>query len=109
MYVLKFVLNYAKTSGKHSHVKYDLTVCVSVYIYIRVYTSIMWQIAPLLDNDREINNETTAIARQPLRKYATVQQPFLGNSPRATMRILLEALVSMDALPRYTIRPTDLK
>jgi hypothetical protein len=32
----------------------------------------MWHIDPLLDKDRETCNDTTAIARQQLHKYATV-------------------------------------
>jgi hypothetical protein len=37
---------------------------------------------PLLGNDRETNNETTVIAKQQLRKYATLLEPFLGSGPR---------------------------
>jgi hypothetical protein len=41
----------------------------------------------LLSNDRE-SNETTAIARQELRKYVTVLEPLLGSGPRATVEVL---------------------
>jgi hypothetical protein len=37
----------------------------------------MWHIDPLLDN-----NETTAIARQQLRKYAKVLEPLQGSGQR---------------------------
>jgi hypothetical protein len=49
----------------------------------------------LLGNDRETNNETTTIAMQQLRKYATVLELLLGSRPRATMEVLLEAVFSM--------------
>jgi hypothetical protein len=52
-------------------------------------------IDPLLGNYGEANNETTATARQQLRKYATEMEPFLGSCPRATMEVLLEAVLSM--------------
>jgi hypothetical protein len=35
------------------------------------------------------------IARQQLRKYATVLEPLLGSGPRATMEVQLEAMFSM--------------
>jgi hypothetical protein len=35
---------------------------ISIYIYIYIY--ILWHLYPLLGNDRETNNETTAVARQ---------------------------------------------
>jgi hypothetical protein len=57
--------------------------------------SIMWHIDPLLCNDRETNNETTAIAIQELRRYATVLQPLLCSGSPATMEVLLEAVFSM--------------
>jgi hypothetical protein len=49
----------------------------------------------LLDNDCETNNETTVIARQQLRKYATVLKLLLGSDPRATVEELLEVILSM--------------
>jgi hypothetical protein len=56
----------------------------------------------LLGNDRETNNETTAIAMQQLRKYATVLETLLSSSPRATLGVLLEAVCSMlSALSLY--------
>jgi hypothetical protein len=42
----------------------------------------MWYVDPLLGNDREANNETTAIASQQLRKYTAVLEPLLGSGPR---------------------------
>jgi hypothetical protein len=50
---------------------------------------------PLLGNDCETNNETMAITRQHIRKYATILEKFLGSGPRATMEVLLEAVFSM--------------
>jgi hypothetical protein len=44
----------------------------------------MWHIDPLLRNDRE-TNDTTAIAMQEFRKYATVLEPLLGSSPPAAV------------------------
>jgi hypothetical protein len=35
------------------------------------------------------------IARQQLRKYATVLEPLLGSGPRSTMEVQLEAVFSM--------------
>jgi hypothetical protein len=56
----------------------------------------LWHIEPMLGNDRETNNEITAITRQQLRKYATILKPLLGSCPRAIMEILLEASFSMN-------------
>jgi hypothetical protein len=39
------------------------------------------------------------IARQQLRKYATVLEPLLGSGPRATMEVQLEAVFSMWSTP----------
>jgi hypothetical protein len=50
---------------------------------------------PLLDNDHETNNKTTAIVMQQLCKYPTVLEPLLGSGPRATMKVLLEAVLPM--------------
>jgi hypothetical protein len=61
--------------------------------------NILWHIDTLLGNDCE-TNETTAIARQQLRKYATGLEPLLGSSPRATMEVLLEAVFSTWSSPR---------
>jgi hypothetical protein len=52
----------------------------------------LWHIDTFLGNDLETNNETTAIAMQQLRKYATAVEPLLGIGLRATMEGLLEAL-----------------
>jgi hypothetical protein len=46
---------------------------------------LLWHTDTLLGNDHETNNETTAIAMQQLRKYATVLEPLLGSGQRATM------------------------
>jgi hypothetical protein len=40
------------------------------------------------------------IARQQLRKYATVLEPLLGGGPRAPMEVQLEAVFSMWSAPR---------
>jgi hypothetical protein len=61
---------------------------------------ILWLIDPLLSNDRETNNETTDIVRQQIRKYAAVLKLLLGNCPRATLEVLLEAVLSMWPAPR---------
>jgi hypothetical protein len=53
----------------------------------------------LLGNCSESNSEVTAIARQQLCKYATILEPLLGSSPRATMEVLLEAVFSMWSAP----------
>jgi hypothetical protein len=50
----------------------------------------LWHIDPLLGKDHEVSNETKAIARQKLRKYATVLEPLLGSGQSATMEVLLE-------------------
>jgi hypothetical protein len=48
----------------------------SEYVNERI---ILCHIDPLLVNDRETNIETTVIAMQQLRKYATVLKSLLGN------------------------------
>jgi hypothetical protein len=58
------------------------------------FYNILWHISTLLGNGRE-TNETMAIARQQLCKYATVLEPFLGSGPCATMEVLLEVVFSM--------------
>jgi hypothetical protein len=63
-----------------------------------MYRYILWHIDLLLGNDRETHNETTAIARQQLRQYATVLKHLLGSGPRTTMEVLLEAMFSMSPL-----------
>jgi hypothetical protein len=67
----------------------------------------LWHIEPLLGSDRKTNNETTAIVRQHLRKYAKVLEPLLGSGPRATMEVLLEAVFSMWPPPSYITPPTE--
>jgi hypothetical protein len=52
----------------------------------------MWHIEPLLGNERETNNDTTAIPRQQLCKYETVLELLLGSGPRAAIDALLEAV-----------------
>jgi hypothetical protein len=49
----------------------------------------------LLGKDRKKDNETTAIAGQQIRKYATVLKQLLGRGPRETMEVLLEAVFSV--------------
>jgi hypothetical protein len=56
---------------------------------------ILWHIDSLLGNDRE----TTAIAMQQLRKYATVLES-VGSGPRATMEVLLETVFSLRSASR---------
>jgi hypothetical protein len=51
----------------------------------------LWHIKPLLGNDSEIN-DATAIARQQLRKYATILKLLLGSGPHATMELMLEGV-----------------
>jgi hypothetical protein len=60
----------------------------------------LWHMDPLLCNDHETNNETMVIARQQLRKYATVLKPLLGSGLSATIEVLLEAMFSMWSTPR---------
>jgi hypothetical protein len=60
----------------------------------------LWHIDLLPGNDSKINNETMAIARQLLRKYATVLESLLGSDPRAPKEVLLEAVFSMWSAPR---------
>jgi hypothetical protein len=70
---------------------------------------VLWHIDLLLGNDCEKSNKTTAIARQQLRKYAKLLEPFLGSGPRASMEVLLEALFSIGPFLGYITRPTELK
>jgi hypothetical protein len=58
----------------------------------KVFILILWHIDPLLGNERETNNETTAIAMQQLRKCPTVLEHLLSSGPSATMVIMLEAV-----------------
>jgi hypothetical protein len=69
----------------------------------------MWHIDPLLGNNCETNNETTAIATQQLRKYATGLDLLLGSGPHATVEVLLEAVFSMGPLQGYITRLTELR
>jgi hypothetical protein len=55
----------------------------------------MWHFDPFLENDCEINNETTVIAMQELRKLATLLKSLLGSGPRVTMEVMLESVFSM--------------
>jgi hypothetical protein len=61
-----------------------------LYMYIK--DSIAYR--PVARQRLRKNNETTATARQQLRKYATVLEPLLGSGP------LLEAVLSMLSAPR---------
>jgi hypothetical protein len=67
----------------------------------------LWHIDLLLGNDLETNNETTAIAKQQLRKYATVLEPLLGSGPHASMEVLLQAVFLCGPLRGYITRPTE--
>jgi hypothetical protein len=58
--------------------------------------NILWNIDPLLSNDHETNNEKRAIAMEELRNYATELKPLLGCGPCATVKVLLEAVFSVD-------------
>jgi hypothetical protein len=60
---------------------------------------ILWHTDPLLGNELE-PHETMATARQQLHKHTTVLEQLLGSSPGATTEVLLEAVFSMDPLPR---------
>jgi hypothetical protein len=65
-------------------------------LYICFYKLyVLWHTDQFLGNDREINNETTATARQQVCKYATILEPLLGSDPRATIKLLLEAMFSV--------------
>jgi hypothetical protein len=70
---------------------------------------ILWHIDLFLGNDRRTNNDTTAIARQQLRKYATVLDLLLGSGLRPTMEVLSEAMFSKDPLRRCITRQTELR
>jgi hypothetical protein len=59
----------------------------------------LWNIDPLLGNDRKINSKTTAIAMQQLRKYDTVLESLLGSGLQ-TLEVLLEAVFSVYSTPR---------
>jgi hypothetical protein len=48
----------------------------------------------MLGNDRETNNETMTIALQQIQKYATALKPLPGSGPRATIKVLLDAVFS---------------
>jgi hypothetical protein len=69
---------------------------------------IWWHIDPLLGNDRETMNETTAIDMQQLRKYEKVLKSLVGSGPSATMEVLLEAVFCMCPLRGYITRPLEL-
>jgi hypothetical protein len=70
------------------------------YLNVKQILYILWRIDQLLGNDLERNNQTTAIARQHLRKYATVLVPLLGSGLYATMEVSLEAVFPMWSVPR---------
>jgi hypothetical protein len=58
---------------------------------------------PLLGNDREANNETTAIARKQLRKYSQ----YWSIGPHATMDVLLKVVFSMGPFQGCVTRPAE--
>jgi hypothetical protein len=61
----------------------------------------LWHIDPLLGNDCETNKETTIIASQQLRKYATVLEPLLGISLGGTTEVLSKVVFSTTPLRGY--------
>jgi hypothetical protein len=65
----------------------------------------MWHIELSLGNKLKAKEKTT-IAREQIRKYATVLEPLLDSSPRSTMEVLLEAVFSMWS-PQKLYRSTD--
>jgi hypothetical protein len=69
----------------------------------------MWYINPLLGNDCKTNNGTAVIDRQQFRKYVRGFEPLVGSDSRATTKVMLEAVFSMDPLRGYITRPTELK
>jgi hypothetical protein len=71
-------------------------VSFALYIYEPFTRRILWYIRVdlWLVNGRE-TNEITAIAMQQLRIYATVLQLLLGSGLRATMEVLLQAVISL--------------
>jgi hypothetical protein len=60
----------------------------SISVNITAYRPVIRQVC-------ETNNETTGIARQQLRKYATILVPLLVSFLRAPMGVLLEAVFTM--------------
>jgi hypothetical protein len=69
---------------------------------------VLWHIDPLLDNDHETKNETTAITMQHFHKYATVSESLLGSDWSTITEVLLEAVFSIDPLRGYVTWPTEL-
>jgi hypothetical protein len=62
---------------------------------------ILWHIDTLLGNNCETNNETMAIVRQQLHKYAPVLELLLDSGPHATLKIPLEAVFCISLLQGY--------
>jgi hypothetical protein len=79
---------------------------VCMYVCMYVCMCILWHTDLLLDNDRETYIETTAIALQHFRKYATVLEPLLSSGSGTTVKVLLEAVFSMGPLRGYVTQPT---
>jgi hypothetical protein len=75
--------------------------CACVYMYILVCTSmyVSWHVDSLLGNDRQ-SNESTAISRQQLCKYATLLKSLLGSGLHATKKVLLRVVFSMWSTPK---------
>jgi hypothetical protein len=82
--------------------------CVTAPLHdlVACFINTVAYIDQLLSNDRE-TNEITTIARQQLRKYATVLEPVLGSDPRATMEVMLEWCFLCSPLRDYITRPTE--
>jgi hypothetical protein len=89
-YVFRDVMPYNLVPVYHTipcHIPEDINLNIVAY-------------RPVASDNRETHNETTAIAMQRFRKYATVLYALLRSGPRATMEVLLEAVFSMWSAPR---------
>jgi hypothetical protein len=85
---------------------------INLNLFMRfLHTSVSYcgiNMYPLLGNACETNNWTAAIDRQQLHKFATVLGPLLGSGPRATVKVLLEAVFSIGPLRSYITQPAEL-
>jgi hypothetical protein len=63
-------------------------VCKTYFLEVKIY--ILWYIHPLLDNDRETNNETMVVARQ--RPIEQQQRVFSSRSGRQQSKAIIEEL-----------------
>jgi hypothetical protein len=85
----------------------ETLVPVTLYTAISHKILILWHVDPLQGHDHETKNDTTAIARLQLCKYASVLEPLLGSCLGATMEVLLEAVFSVDPLRGSIARPSE--